>query len=38
MNKSVSHTFADESLEAKSKWFSALSLQERMEVFTNSPI
>jgi hypothetical protein len=33
MNESVSHSFADESIEAKAKWFKSLSLEERMNVF-----
>ena len=33
MNESVSHSFADESIEAKAKWFQSLSLKERMDVF-----
>jgi hypothetical protein len=33
MAQSISHTFADESIEAKAKWFQSLSLEERMEVF-----
>ena len=32
MNKSVSHTFADESIEAKAAWFRTLSVEERMNV------
>jgi hypothetical protein len=38
MIESVSHSFADESLEAKTKWFQSLSLAERMDLlvtFTN---
>jgi len=33
MNQSVSHSFADESIEAKAKWFRSLSIEERMKVF-----
>jgi hypothetical protein len=33
MNLSVSHSFADESIEAKAKWFRSLSIEERMKVF-----
>jgi len=33
MNQSVSHSFADESMEAKAKWFKSLSIDERMKVF-----
>jgi hypothetical protein len=33
MNESVSHSFADESLAAKARWFQSLSLEERMNVF-----
>jgi len=32
MNRQVSHSFEDESMEAKTLWFSSLSLQERMEI------
>jgi hypothetical protein len=38
MKESVSHNFADESLEAKARWFQSLSLEERMNLlvsFTN---
>jgi hypothetical protein len=33
MNESVSHSFADETIDAKAKWFRSLSLKERMDVF-----
>lgn len=33
MNESVSHSFADESIDAKAKWFKSLSIEERMDVF-----
>jgi hypothetical protein len=33
MKESVSHSFADESMAAKAKWFQGLSLEERMNVF-----
>jgi hypothetical protein len=33
MNESVSHSFADESIEAKAKWFKRLSVEERMNIF-----
>ena len=33
MTGSVSHDIRDESLEAKARWFQALSLEERMDVF-----
>ena len=33
MNKSVSHSFADESIDAKARWFKSLSVEERMKVF-----
>jgi hypothetical protein len=33
MSGSVSHDIRDESLDAKARWFQALSLEERMEVF-----
>jgi hypothetical protein len=38
MNESISHSFADESIDAKAKWFKTLSIEERMKVlvaFTN---
>ena len=38
MDESISHSFADESIEAKAKWFKKLSLEERMNLlvaFTN---
>ena len=35
MNESVSHSFADESIEAKAKWFRSLSVEERMDVFVS---
>jgi len=38
MDKSVSHSFADESIDAKAKWFRMLSIEERMNIlveFTN---
>lgn len=38
MIESVSHSFADESIEAKTQWFQSLSLEERMNLlvtFTN---
>jgi hypothetical protein len=33
MVRSVSHSFEDETLQAKAKWFQSLSLEERMDVF-----
>jgi hypothetical protein len=33
MKESVSHSFADESVAAKAKWFRGLSIEERMHVF-----
>jgi hypothetical protein len=33
MIESVSHSFEDETPQAKAKWFQSLSLEERMEVF-----
>jgi hypothetical protein len=33
MKESVSHSFADESIDAKAKWFRTLSIEERMAVF-----
>jgi acyl-CoA reductase-like NAD-dependent aldehyde dehydrogenase len=38
MIESISHSFADESIDAKAKWFKALSIEERMKIlvaFTN---
>ena len=35
MDVSVSHSFADETIEAKAKWFRGLSLEERMNVFVS---
>jgi hypothetical protein len=33
MNESVSHSFGDESIDAKARWFRSLSIEERMRVF-----
>jgi hypothetical protein len=33
MNESVSHSFADESIDAKARWFKSLSIEERMNIF-----
>ena len=33
MNISVSHTYDEESIEAKARWFQSLSLEERMQLF-----
>lgn len=33
MTKSVSHDRAQETIDAKARWFQALSLEERMDVF-----
>jgi hypothetical protein len=33
MNQSISHSRADESIDAKAKWFRSLSIEERMDVF-----
>lgn len=33
MRGSVSHSFADEGIDAKAKWFKSLSIEERMKVF-----
>ena len=33
--KKISHDITDESIEAKVRWFRALSLSERMEIFCN---
>jgi hypothetical protein len=38
MRESISHSFADESIEAKAKWFRSLSIEDRMKMlvaFTN---
>ncbi|HEV7474227.1 MAG TPA: hypothetical protein VGN90_09260 [Pyrinomonadaceae bacterium] len=38
MTESVSHSFADESMAAKAKWFRTLSIEDRMNMlieFTN---
>ena len=32
MAEYVSHNFADESIEAKTKWFASLSIEERMNI------
>jgi hypothetical protein len=32
MIESISHSFADESIDAKAKWFKALSIEERMKI------
>ena len=32
MNESVSHSFADESIDAKARWFKMLSIEERMNI------
>jgi hypothetical protein len=33
MKESVSHSYADESIDAKASWFKGLSVEERMSVF-----
>lgn len=33
--KQISHDFHDESIEAKVRWFRALPMSERMEIFSN---
>ena len=33
MNEFVSHSFADESIDAKARWFKSLSIEERMNIF-----
>ncbi|MBN2093329.1 hypothetical protein JW964_27140 [candidate division KSB1 bacterium] len=33
MENLISHSFNDESIEAKTRWFQSLSLAERMQVF-----
>jgi hypothetical protein len=35
MEKSVSHSFADESIDAKARWFGSLTIEERMDVFVS---
>lgn len=35
MIRSVSHSFADESIDAKAKWFKGLSIEERMKIFVS---
>ena len=32
MKKEVSHSFEDESMEAKARWFRSLSIPERMDM------
>jgi hypothetical protein len=31
--KTISHNYNEESIEAKARWFKSLSLQERMDLF-----
>ena len=33
MRESISHNVADESIDAKAKWFRTLSIEERMNTF-----
>ena len=33
MNHKISHSWADETPEAKALWFRSLTLEERMEIF-----
>lgn len=33
MNNAVSHSFKEESIEAKTKWFKSLSMEERIQTF-----
>jgi len=33
VNSVVSHSFEEESIEAKTKWFMSLSMEERIETF-----
>jgi hypothetical protein len=33
MNRTVSHSRSDESIDAKAKWFKSLSMKQRMDVF-----
>jgi hypothetical protein len=33
VKESISHSFDDESIEAKARWFKSLSVEERMDVF-----
>ena len=35
MKESVSHSFADESIDAKARWFKSLTVEERMDVFVS---
>jgi hypothetical protein len=35
MKESVSHSFADESIDAKARWFKSLSIEERIRVFVS---
>ncbi|MCP4669560.1 MAG: hypothetical protein GY849_24770 [Deltaproteobacteria bacterium] len=32
MNREISHSFEDESIEEKARWFQSLSLTERMDM------
>jgi hypothetical protein len=35
VNKFVSHSFAEESIDAKARWFRSLSIEERMNIFVS---
>jgi hypothetical protein len=38
MSESISHSFADETIDAKARWFRTLTVEERMDIlvaFTN---
>jgi hypothetical protein len=35
MEFGISHSFEEETIEAKTRWFKSLSLQERMDLFVN---
>lgn len=35
MKESVSHSYADESIDAKARWFKSLSIEDRMRVFVS---
>lgn len=32
---SISHNFADESLDKKSEWFKSLTMEQRMDIFSD---
>ena len=35
MDFGVSHDFAEETIEAKARWFQSLTMEQRMEVFNS---